>query len=376
MCKIDNFISKAVFLALGCGLLIAAPGQSEAQPRDIRETVLYGMENHPRIKSYQEYRESAYYDIDRARSGWFPRLDARAGYGPRVYNDETTRNRGHEHNWYVRTDAELVLSQTLWDGWATSSRVDIAKERFSSADSRLFDNSEAIALDAVLAHIEVLRQSKIVMLSEENIRRHEEILAGQQQRVASGAASLADVTQTQARLARAHSSLSSAQADLATAIANYRALTGIEPGDLLPVDYPATAPLDYQETLQRAIDGNPKLAALKSDARAANFEIDLAKSAYHPNFYLEAGTLYKDHIDSSETWARGTTVLLRMNWNLFNGLYDYYNVKSFHALARRPVPISTICTTAWTRKSKPPGTSSSPPASRSNSTVMPWTTTP
>ena len=64
-------------------------------------------------------------------------------------------------------------------------------------------------------------------------------------------------------------------------------------------------------------------------------ETELAKSAFHPNIYLEAGTIYKDYIDSSESWARGATVLLRMNWNLFNGLYDYYNVKSYKALERQ-----------------------------------------
>ena len=148
--KLFKFLAAAT---LGLGLCIIVSDQASAQARDVSETVRYSMKNHPRIQTYQEYRESSIYDIDRARSGWFPRLDARAGYGPRIYSDETTRARNHDDNWYMRTDAELVLSQTLWDGWATQSRVDLAKERYASADSRLFDNAEAIALDAVLAHI-------------------------------------------------------------------------------------------------------------------------------------------------------------------------------------------------------------------------------
>ena len=114
---------------------------------------MHSMTNYPKIKSFQEYRESSVYDIDRARSGWFPRLDARAGYGPRIYSDEGNRTTNRDDVWDMRSDGELVLSQTLWDGWATQSRVDLAKERYASADSRLFDNAEAIALDAVLAHI-------------------------------------------------------------------------------------------------------------------------------------------------------------------------------------------------------------------------------
>ncbi len=317
------------------GVLISAIPAAQAQARDVKESVLFGMQNHPRIKSFQEYRESASYDIDRARSGWFPRLDVRAGYGPRMYSDETTRFLEHDDNWYMRSDADVVLSQTLWDGFATQRRVDLAKERFSSADSRLFDNSEAVALDAVLAHINVLRQLKIVELSHQNILAHEKILSGQKERVSSGASSMADVTQTQARLARAHSSLATAEADLANAVADYKAATGVEAENLAPVEFPAAAPLDYKDTLEQCIANNPKLAALKSDARAAVAQTGIAKSAFHPNVYLEAGTVYRDYVDSSESWANGFTVLLRMNWNLFNGLYDYYNVKSSKALERQ-----------------------------------------
>ena len=69
---------------MSLGVLISAIPAAQAQARDVKESVLFGMKNHPRIKSFQEYRESASYDIDRARSGWFPRLDVRAGYGPRM----------------------------------------------------------------------------------------------------------------------------------------------------------------------------------------------------------------------------------------------------------------------------------------------------
>lgn len=92
--------------------LVSLPLQAEAQPRDVKESVMHSMTNYPKIKSFQEYRESSVYDIDRARSGWFPRLDARAGYGPRIYSDEGNRTTNRDDVWDMRSDAELVLSQT------------------------------------------------------------------------------------------------------------------------------------------------------------------------------------------------------------------------------------------------------------------------
>ena len=337
----SSVLGKSVrSFALTCSALLLLGGTAVAQEgydaqRTLRDSAVSSLHNHPVIKSFQEYREAAQHEVGKARSGWFPRLDARAGYGLRQYSDTTTRLADRDTTIYGRFDGDIILTQTIWDGLATASRVDINDAKLNSANSRLFDNSESIGLDAVLAHIEVLRQQRLVELATTNVSVHERILGSQQERLASGIDTMADVTQTQGRLAQARSTLANAEADLQVAYANYKRVTGMEASNLSHPEVPTIAPLSFDEALMYAQTNNPKLDAYMSDISAADSEITLAKSGFHPVIYAEVGGRYLDHVDSSESWTRSYTALLRADWNLFNGLYDYYNVKASYSRSRQ-----------------------------------------
>ncbi len=324
------------FCALAAVLGLALGGPAQAQEVTLKDSVVNTLETHPRLKAFQENRQAAEHDVDRARAGWFPRLDVRGGVGVEQYNDVSTRNSGHENDWYDRSEGSVTLSQTIWDGLATASRVDINKNKLGSVDNRLIDNAEALGLDAVLAHIEVLRQREIVRLSEINVQQHESILGSQQERSRMGAASVSDVTQTQGRLARAQSTLIEARSALQVAEAAYFRLTGqMVPETLGPAEAPTATPPSVDAALADSQSTNPKVQALISDVRTSEAEIDLAKSGYHPVIYAEVGPTYKDQVESSRTYEWGTAAMLRMNWNLFNGGADMAAVKGASARSRQ-----------------------------------------
>lgn len=324
------------FCALAAVLGLAIGGPAQAQEVTLKDSVVNTLETHPRLKAFQENRQAAEHDVDRARAGWFPRLDVRGGVGTEQYNDSNTRTTNHENDWYDRSEGSLTLSQTIWDGLATASRVDINKNKLGSVDNRLIDNAEALGLDAVLAHIEVLRQREIVRLSEINVQQHESILGSQQERSRMGAASVSDVTQTQGRLARSQSTLTEARAALQVAEAAYFRLTGkMVPEALGPAEAPLTTPPSADAALADSQSSNPKVQALISDVRTSEAEIDLAKSGYHPVIYAEVGPTYKDQVESSRDHEWGTAAMLRMSWNLFNGGADVAAVKGASARSRQ-----------------------------------------
>lgn len=324
------------FCALAAVLGLAIGGPAQAQEVTLKDSVVNTLETHPRLKAFQENRQAAEHDVDRARAGWFPRLDVRGGVGVEQYNDRSTRATDNENDWYDRSEGSLTLSQTIWDGLATASRVDINKNKLGSVDSRLIDNAEALGLDAVLAHIEVLRQREIVRLSEINVQQHESILGSQQERSRMGAASVSDVTQTQGRLARSQSTLTEARAALQVAEAAYFRLTGkMVPETLGPAEAPTATPPSADAALADSQSSNPKVQALISDVRTSEAEIDLAKSGYHPVIYAEVGPTYKDQVESSRDHEWGTAAMLRMSWNLFNGGADVAAVKGASARSRQ-----------------------------------------
>ena len=335
----SHFSSKHLAIAaLFASAAYVAPQAVAAEHVSMRDTVANTLSFNPNIKAFQEYRQAAEHDLQRARSGWFPRIDARAGYGVDQMNDQTTRNSNYKqgrYDWYDRSEASLTISQTIWDGMATWNRVNIGENRLESAHNRLFDNAEGLGLDALLAHIEVYRQRRIVALAELNVRNHQRILASQKERQVSGASTLADVTQTQSRLSRTQASLAESRSALEVAMANYKRLTGKDVGQ---VETPAVAPESYaslETALAHVQSGNLKVKALRADAATAEAQTELDKSPFHPQIYIEAGPSYRWQTESSDTYAWGNAIMLRANWNLFNGGYDWYNVKGDKARARQ-----------------------------------------
>lgn len=342
--RLYTLSTLALSLCLGLGSLShvqAADVTGAAVPDgSVKDTVLSTMYHTPDIKQFQEYRQAAEHDVARARSGWLPRVDARAGWGVEQWSSAATRSgtagKGqNDHDFYERSDASITLQQVLWDGLATSSRYDMSKNLLGSATSRLMDNSEAAVLDALLAHVDVFRQRRIVALSEVNVQNHIDILASQRERQRLGASSVADVTQTQSRLARAQASLVDARSALEIAIAQYKRLTGKEPGELESPYLPENPYPSLETVLADSQTKNPKIKALQFDVESSKAQISLDQSAYHPQIYLEAGPSYRWQSEGSTTYEWGTSVMLRATWNLFNGFYDYYNVKGSTARMRQ-----------------------------------------
>ncbi|MDR3176237.1 MAG: TolC family outer membrane protein [Desulfovibrio sp.] len=328
--------------ALALGLMLSSPAMSFAVDGivTLRDTVAISLAYSPNIKAFQEYRQAAVHDLQRARSGWFPRVDARAGWGVEQVSD--TFNRGHSgsnidrtRDFYSRSEASLTISQTIWDGLATLNRVRMGESRLDSAESRLIDNAEGMALDAVLAHVEVYRQRRIVALAELNVKNHKSIRSSQYQRHKSGASTMADVTQTQSRLARTEASLTESRAALEVAIANYKRLTGRDPGVVAAPEAPASAYPSLEAALVATQAGNLKIKAGQSDIETALAQYKLDQSSFHPQLSLEAGPTYSYRSGSSLTDQGGVEIMLRASWNLFNGGYDYYNVKGDLARARQ-----------------------------------------
>ncbi len=161
-------MNKNIYLILAVLCLVLVSGMATAADRtgavapdgSIKDTVLSTLYYTPDIKAFQEYRQAAEHDVSRARSGWLPRVDARAGWGYEQWSSREIRSGAYAQNqydFYQRSEASLVLQQTIWDGLATLSRYKIGVTRLDSATSRLLDNSEAAVLDALLAHLEVYR---------------------------------------------------------------------------------------------------------------------------------------------------------------------------------------------------------------------------
>jgi len=182
--------------------------------------------------------------------------------------------------------------------------------------------------------MEVFRQRELVGLAEKNVNDHLEILDKLEERQEGGAGSIADVDQTQARLARAYASLAETQAGLKSAEANYQRFVGKLAGEIeFFIVPPGILPGSLDEAVQQTAERNPKTLALDANIDEADGRIELSKSNFLPKVHAELSSSYEDQVESSETYEHNNQAMMRLRWNIFKGHSDVADRKA--AMARK-----------------------------------------
>lgn len=325
-------------LLLSLVLLFSLSAGTNALAKDttvkLSDTVTTALEYSPRLQVLQANQEAIGFERDRAKGGYYPQVDVAFGYGVEAHSDEITRPEGVENHFYDRLEGSILLSQLLYDGKETRSLVEIEEAKLASAGYRTFDNAEAIALDAIIAHMEVYRQRELVGLAQMNVDDHLKVLNKLEERQEAGAGSIADVDQTQARLARAYASQALLQAKLKTAEANYQRVVGKLAGDVEFFNVPPDLrPKSLDEAVQQTVENNPKTLALDANVDEASKRVELSKSNFLPKIHAELGSRYTDQAESSETYEHNNQAMVRVRWNIFNGHSDVADRKA--AMARK-----------------------------------------
>lgn len=314
----------------------AAQPVSSGPATTVEQTIEATLRFHKGLKTIQENREVVRHELRRAEAGWGPRVDATGRLGVGNLSDSTTRAAGGDKGMYGTSSVGLSFVQPVWDGFATRSRVRAAEATVASVDNRVFDNANTLALDSIIAHIDVIRRRELYRLAELNVKKHEEILASAADRERMGTDTLADVTQTQGRLARARSTLVDAKTALINSEDTYRRVTGLPlPGVLAPVNAPAVVYPSIGAAVDEAKKTNPKILAYSQDVKAAQGNKELADSAMHPTLNIEAGPNYSDRRGPGSNWVRSVDVAGVVRWNLFNSGADAAEIKASAARVRQ-----------------------------------------
>ncbi len=317
---------KSLFLSAGLILVwLLGPVSSFAENGvTIKQSVLDTLKTTPRLEMLKYNREAVNFDLQKSKGRYYPRIDARAGIGTEMHSDRVTRLNERDRSTHSRGEASVVLTQLIFDAKETRSQVEIDKSRVESINHRVFDNAEALALDAVLAALEVYRQEKLLEISEDNVSAHEKILGSLKEMQEAGAGSIADVTQSRARLSRTVTTRITVKTALQNALSDFERLTGYRPEKVqFPAERPdAFLPKTLEDSLATVLENNPKLLTAEADIQTAAHKVTLAESMYYPKVYGEAGWTYEDGVEGDPSYSRNLSAMVRMRWNLINGGSD------------------------------------------------------
>jgi len=207
-------------------ILVAGGAQAQSLSDSVRMTV----QTNPKIISQENNRSEVDSELRRARSLYLPQVDMRASLGPE-YTENLFTPEG-SNGQHIRQELSAVLTQKLYDGGATTAEVDHQLGRARSAAFRVAENAQYVGLDAVEAHLDVVRLRDVLALADKNVQAHADLVQRVQTRSAGGAGTAASLNQALARYEAAQAERDQVRGDLADAEARYLTIVGQAPGTL------------------------------------------------------------------------------------------------------------------------------------------------
>ncbi|MEQ8355946.1 MAG: TolC family outer membrane protein [Kiloniellaceae bacterium] len=312
------------FKAVLLGGALVLPMAVSANAMTLQEAVQQSIATNPDIGIVASNREAVDQELRQARGLYLPQIDVAAGIGVEAFNDSTSRSSGGDTEETVRQESSITLQQRIFDGFEAGATVEREMARVESAASRVLENSEVLALDAIGAYLEVLRQRDLVRLAEDNVAYHRQVLDAMRTRLEGGGGSEADVDQTEARGSRALNTLIETLQSLRIAEAVFTRIIGSFPGnDLSYPEFPAASlPGDLDEAVQLAVRNNPTTKIFEADVRTAEAEIELSEVPLYPAVTLEAQSEYNDGTSALDTYEFNNQLMVRVRWNIFRGGID------------------------------------------------------
>lgn len=325
-----RWLRSMLFASAACLAMADAAGAG-----GIADSVRAALDSNPEIGVVKHDRRAVEQELRQARARLLPSIDVRGAVGPEWSHNANTRSLdGDDSTTLLRSEAELSITQLLFDGFETQGEIERQRARVDSAARRVAEAAEFVALDAIEAHLEVMRAQRIVELNEDNVQAHESLLERVRRLEREGRGDIADVRQAEARLAEARNSLAVARGRLEDAIATYIRVVGDRPSDLRARGVPESGlPANADAAAQIASTRNPTVLIASADVDVATAELTKARAGFYPRLDVELGATAGNNIDGSTANTADASALLVLRYNLFRGGADIAREReAFHRI--------------------------------------------
>ncbi len=294
---------------------------SSAFSQTLEQAVSLTLSGNPELKSTFNQFQSRYYDSLSSSGSYLPTIDLDAGAGfERINPADST---GTEDTSLTRKDVTLTLSQLIWDGSATLNDIDRTAAEAESDRYRLLADASNKALEVAKIYLDATQAEEVLVLSENNLATHKSIYRDIKKRADSGIGSIADVTQVEARIAKAHANLLAAQNNLFDIHTQYFRLVGQQPmGLIFPRADEESLPDSISSAITQAFKNHPEIKVAQTDVDAARYQYQQTKAPNYPTLSFEANQTWYDDAGGVEGSSTETSAMIRLRYNLFRGGSD------------------------------------------------------
>ncbi len=293
MCKALLAGPRLVAIVLA---LLASGGAAKAET--LKSALARAYENNPDLNQNRASVRARDEDAPQAAAGMRPKASISANAGPQSSSvripagrSQNTGQRQYYEDAYLGTPrgAALNVSQTLFDGGRTANSVRQAESSVLAARAGLRQTEQTILQNAATAYMNVLRDTAILNLRENNVKVLDEQLRLTRDRFGVGEVTRTDVAQAEASLAQARSEVYAAEAVLKISVATYRQLVGANPKRLEPAQgVEGLLPKSLNEAIDIALAESPAVVNAEHQIDAAALAVKVAEGALAPTLSLQA----------------------------------------------------------------------------------------
>ncbi|WP_428776229.1 TolC family outer membrane protein [Vibrio sp.] len=302
-------------------LSFAIAASLNVHSQTLEQSIAITLATNPEIKAMFNEYSSTLKQADAAKGDYLPSIDLDAGIGYEGIRPPESTFR--EDTDYTRKEAAISLTQLIWDGSATLNNIDRTAADAESVRLQLLSDASDLALKVTQVYLDAVKAKEVLALSESNLKVHKDIYRDIKRRTESGIGSTADLTQVEARIAKAHGNLLAAQNNLVDAHTQFRRLVGQEPlGLIYPRADETKLPLSLTDALVQAFDRHPVIQVAKADIDSARFQYKQSKGNFYPTISVEASQSWRDDAAGDKGKRDETLAMLRLRYNLFNGGTD------------------------------------------------------
>lgn len=277
-----------------------------SEPLETLEGVLaYSYHNNPTLQAARAELFSVQENLPQAQAGWKPTIGADANVQKSWIDGSNFGGDGT-----VSKTIGAEITQPLFRGGRTVAATDEARQQIAAQRALLLSLEQDVMLGVATAYVDVVRDEAVVKLQDKTRSVIARELEASRDRFELGEITLTDVSQAEARLARAEADRISALGALKISRARYNSLVGHYPGNLgRPVLNFGFAD-DLDTLISEGEEYNPSVLAAKYLHESAEFNVDETFGELLPTIQA-FGNWQRDYdpqpglLDQSETSSIG-----------------------------------------------------------------------
>lgn len=293
-----------------------------ATAMSLRDAVSTAVTTNPSVLESAANRRARDQELRGAQGAHLPTLNLGAEFGPERADRPNSLLRNDNDVWRTGRQVTVTVRQLLFDGFESVNQIYQQSARVDGAALRVLERSEATALDAIEAYIDVIRHGAILREARRNVENHRRIVSEVSERFSGGETGAADLSQAKERVAATEIVVADVNQALRDTKAKFRRVVGKSPKNLKAVRPTPLPGKSINTLIANAIRVHPRIKVAMADVDAAGYDYKSTKGNFFPQVSLEGNASIGHDIDAVNGRNNDYSAKVVMSWNLFNGGVD------------------------------------------------------